>query len=135
MSTPVVKVDKMTREVVARYPSCNECSRAEGIPAQTIVTACENRSLPSGRYYYRKEADFDPLERFEGKSNRPLISRDVESGTVAWHPSLREASEALFVCKNAISHAAKHGRLVGGRYRVAYCTIGLPKEVACQIGS
>lgn len=128
MSNPVVKVDKMTREVVARYPSCNECSRAEGIPATTVVAACENMSLSRGRYYYRRERDFDPLERLEGKNNCPLISRDVDSEKVEWHPSLREASEALGASMPAIRQAAHGGHVVAGRYRVAYCPIGIPRE-------
>lgn len=128
MSTPVVKVDKMTREVVARYPSFSLCSKAENIPATTVAAAVERRTLPRGRYYYRREMDFDPCERFENVKNCPLISRDVDSGDVKWHPSLREASEDLQASMPAIRQAAHGGHVVAGRYRVAYCPIGIPRE-------
>lgn len=127
MRTPVVKVDKMTRDVVARYASLRECSNAEGIPATTIAESCRRGSLAKGRYYYRREADFDPFERFEGNHNCPLISRDVESGDVAWHVSLLAASEALGATRPALSNAANYGHVVNGRYRVAYCPVGIPK--------
>ena len=119
---PVVKVDKMTRNVIARYPSCRQASLAEGYGEAALAALCRNGGLPTGRFYYRHAEGFDPEEDFDGKRNCPVIVKDRNTGRVKWFPSGTSCARALMVTNNSLRKNIKDGGWVAGRFRAAYCT-------------
>ena len=96
-AVPVVKVDKMTRKVVAEYPSCKEAERAEGMPRGCVRRACRDLSLPTGRYYLRTKEGFDPDEDFTGKYNCPVVLLDTWERRIRWYPSASECANAMHI--------------------------------------
>lgn len=107
---PVVKVDKMTREVIAEYESLEQAETANGIPHGYMSRTCKDESLPKGRYYYRHKDGFDPNEDFTGKRNCPVVTFDTWEHRFDWYPSASECAKEMYLSLGTVSWAL-NGRL------------------------
>lgn len=87
---PVVKVDKLTREVVARYESLRAAAKAERTKVDHMLHRCNDRMLPRGRYYFRYADDFDPDEVFKGSYYCPVLVTNKKTGEKLWYPCKQE---------------------------------------------
>lgn len=119
---PVVKVDKLTREVVKLYRSHCMAARDNGFRPSEVRDMCENRTLPRGRCYFRHADDFDPEEDFTGKFNCPIVLMDVEKGVsqLQWFPSMKTCREEMSVEWYDMMRALAGRILLDGRYAARY---------------
>lgn len=119
----VVKVDKLTREVVESYKSIYEAAKQNNLAVSTVKAACDNRSLPSGRCYYRFAADYDKNEDFADNFNCPIVLMDVTKGVsqLRWFPSITACCEEMQVPRYELLRAKAGRRLLRGKYAVRYC--------------
>jgi hypothetical protein len=127
---PVVKVDKITREIVARYPSTCAAEQAEGVPKTSIWAACNKKALTRGRYYYRYAEEFDPCEVFHTKHGCPLALLDAKTGKYKLFASRKEISGFLLIGEHYIGVAIAGKKKLLGRYYVCYAPkrLNLRKE-------
>lgn len=116
----VVKVHKRTREIVETYPSRIEAARKNGISIGVIDRAITKGNIPFGNFYYRSESDFDPDEDFTGKSNCPVVVKDVKTGQIAWFGCMRMAAERIGKPSNQVHSCMENGHKVWGRFIVKY---------------
>lgn len=100
---PVVKVDKMTREVIAEYGSLEQAETANGIPHGRMSRVCKDESLPRGRYYFRRKDRFDPNEDFTGKKNCPVVTLDTWERRISWYPSASECARDMHLSQETVS--------------------------------
>jgi hypothetical protein len=119
---PVVKVDKITRKIVASYPSTAAAERANNTSQSTIKQACSKKMLSHGRYYYRYAADFDPNEVFKSNHGSPIVVFDVEMKQSMFFYSINDVCKAFFVGAGGVKWAIEKKKLYLGRYYVSFET-------------
>lgn len=117
---PVVRCDKLTMEVVNRFPSIAVAAVCTGKRASSIETACECGQVSSGRYVWRYLDRYCPDETFEGRKNRPIRARDVETGEERLFCSFGEAAKALYTNRDYLSRCRISGRLAYGRHEITF---------------
>ena len=99
-----VKVDKVTGEVVARYESGKKAAIENGLAPVTVTDAARRKILTAGRYFYRKEAEYDPAEVWgKDKKNRPVIGVHKERGIIRHFISAKEAEEYTGTSSGTVS--------------------------------
>lgn len=122
---PVVKVDKVTRQVVATYANYAEAGRSIGIKPNHAQLVCNRRHVPShSRFYIRYEEDFDPDEEISLSANTPVYAirgNRLRTFTDAW-----EASEVMGITLVRLSDWVNRPLGVDG-VRWGRLTMGLPK--------
>lgn len=100
----IVKVDKVTGEVVARYESGKKAAIENGLAPGTVTDAARRNILTAGRYFYRKEAEYDPAEVWgKDKKNRPVIGVHKERGIIRHFISAKEAEEYTGTSSGTVS--------------------------------
>ena len=113
----VLKVDKRTREVLARYESVSEAERQLGISG--VSRTCQTRLVGQHTWYLRFEGDFDPEEDFMGRTNCPVIAVDAKTGYAVWYASAASCAKALGCTNSNGTHAIRNKCPICDRYRVA----------------
>lgn len=114
---PVLLVDKKTGEVVERFLSAYEAQDA--VRGEVSVTwQLYQKALGNRRCCYRFEDDFDPMEDWERKKNRPVWIVDMETGRIGWAVNAPEAAKVLGVTKQFVYDAARNGYVVKDRHKV-----------------
>ena len=112
---PVLRIDKKTGQVLARYKSLRSTKEAEQ-GKRIAGHQCYTKALGTMRYFYRYEEDFDPCEDWKDKRNRPVWIIDNETGRIGWAVNMPEAAKMLGVTKQAVVHAIYKGFAVHSRY-------------------
>lgn len=107
----IVKVDKVTGEIVERYPSGKKAAIENGLAPRTVTDAARYNILTAGRYFYRKEDEYDPAEVWEkGKKNRPIIGVHKERGIIRQFINPKAAAKYTGTMAGTISFNAS-GRI------------------------
>lgn len=117
---PVVKCDKVTMEIVERFPSTVEADKSLGLKHAYVAPTCRMRKVSKGKYVWRYESDYDPEESFAGKHNRPVSVFDTHTGEERTYYDAREAADAEFVGYWYFHQALEKHRTIYGRYAISY---------------
>lgn len=115
----VVKIDKLTWEAVGRYGSAAEAARANGVHGFEVRNMARWRSMPSGRWVYRREEDYDPAQGVPSGRNAPVDVLDERTGRAYRVPSVSWLASELGVSYGAANRALRRGWLLDGRFRVS----------------
>lgn len=134
---PVVKVSKLTGDIVAEFKSGKDAvsdaaNSGWQIGYNSFCRMINNKSLCNKRspYFYRWKNDFVEHELYAGKYNRPVFVINLETKKLRWFPCLASCAEALAVVEGTIREAALYRYVVSGTYRVVYQPgAGLPKAL------
>lgn len=120
-SRRVYVCDKITMQVLREYGSTYEAARKEGESVSTVYPACRNRRVSRwGRVVYRYADDYDPDERFDGKSGRPIVAVDYFTKKRLFFYTAEDAAKYLGVHPGSVHAAIKEKRYITDRYRVGY---------------
>ena len=107
--TPVVKVDKFTREIVAEYPSYGKAAKSEGYGVDRIYRNVTDMSLSAGRHYFRRKDSFDPDEDFTRRRNCPVAAMDVRTSQVRLFSCSKALAAHLGVSPTRVTDALRAG--------------------------
>lgn len=115
----VVKVNKATGEIVARYRNAKEAAAENGMTAAEVYTILAKDLLTKTMCTFRFEDRFDPHEVYRCSANRPILCLDAETGKVVYvFASVHEAMGKLYVGQTTISQACIRNSVTVGKYRL-----------------
>lgn len=118
MCMPIVKVDKVTREVIQRYESKALAAECNGLSVGTIERMLRIGAIGNRGFYFRSESEFDPMETFECAQGLPVLVYD--GANIRMFHTMKEAAAVLHYAESTLNSIAK------GKYRssmrVKYCS-------------
>ena len=130
----VVRAKKTTREVVGRYATIADASRASGVYPTSIQKECAKRRLGAGELYWRYEEDFDPNESFERiEVRRPVLAVNPRTGHWLWFESVAAAGMHFYGYDNGAIVAMRKGHSKNG-YMFVYADRRMRSE-KCEVGA
>ena len=113
----VLKVDKVTGEVLERYGSALDAAEENGMTPNMMYTILKERMLTSDRLTFRFGCDYDPHEEFGTKRNKPIVCFDIKDRClVGVYPNNKAVQDELLVSQTTVSKACREGIVVAGSY-------------------
>ncbi len=111
---PVVKVNKITGEMVEPYRSISHAAKCnKWIPYDTIAKMCERKTVGYHAYAFRFSCDYNRHESFENK--RVNIPIEISFNGVCRYANNIEDAAAIAGCvRESISKALNCGGVVCG---------------------
>lgn len=116
----VLKIDKVTGKAVKSFESVKDAAIDAQLRREQMTRHLKNRNIAPGLFYYRYGEDYDPLESFEGRQNRPVAVTDIDTGETVYFGCIKEVAEEYVIHKATVSVAIKRGSLVLSQYRMRW---------------
>lgn len=111
---PVVKVDKITGEILAEYKSISQAARCNiPISYYTIAGMCQRKSLGYQSFVFRYASDYNPNESYENR----LVNVPIElfyKGRYRYVSNIADAAITVRCTRESISHAITDGNTIYG---------------------
>lgn len=118
---PVVKVDKLTGEILDEYPSLNKAIVYTG--NMSMQRICMSKTLQPKPYLYRFKDQYDRREVFVTRENIPVaVVKDCKLEYVAF--SIKAIARRMIYAVDSIEKAILKGYAVNGYYFIRLRYIG-----------